>query len=578
MRPGIRGCTIEPLCSRVRGSPQYYIPIKHIASMNSALRSMPMADGRKMQSYLKSFWYYGPAWIFTVSVLMVVTGCTTVGPDYTKPELQIMEQWMQADGHRLLSSPADYRKWWAVFQDPVLDHLVQVACAQNIPLRVAGARVFEARARLGVAIGEQYPQAQQVVGTAEYNRESERGASAPQRSAGVDFNSKQAQVGATASWEFDFWGKFRRSVESEDASFLGSIAAYDSALVSLTADVASTYVLIRTLEERLRIARDNVSVQKESLRIAEARFKGGATSDRDVQQALTQLRSTEAGIPQLAARLRQVKNALCTLLGVPPRNLDHLLGDRSAIPEAPLEVAVGIPADLLRRRPDIRIAELQAAAQCALIGVAKADLYPAFTLNGTFGYLASDVGRFHLSQIASWDSRTGSFGPAFAWNILNYGQITNAVRVQDALFQELIFTYQDTVLRAQQEVEDGLIGFLQSENRLVSLEEAAAAAKRSADLALIQYREGATDYTTVLTAQAALLAQQDNLATGRADVPQGLITVYRALGGGWEIREGQRFLPADVTQTMGSRTDWGGLLDPAAVEPQTERQLLTPDW
>ena len=241
-------------------------------------------------------------------------------------------------------------------------------------------------------------------------------------------------------------------------------------------------------------------------------------------------------------------------------------------------MAVGIPADLLRRRPDIRSAELQAAAQSALIGVAKADLYPAFTLNGTFGFLASDVGRFHLSQIGSWDSRTGSFGPAFAWNMLNYGQITNGVRLQDALFQESIFGYQETVLRAQQEVEDGLTGFLQSQKRLVSLEEAAAAAKRSAELALIQYREGATDYTTVLTAQAALLTQQDSLATGQGDVPQGLIAVYRALGGGWEIREGQRFLPADVTQVMGNRTNWGGLLEPAAVQPETERQLLTPDW
>jgi len=342
--------------------------------------------------------------------------------------------------------------------------------------------------------------------------------------------------------------------------------------------VARTYVLIRTIEERLRVARDNVIVQKESLRIAEVRFQGGATSERDVQQAFTQLRSTEASIPQLEASLRQAKNAVCTLLGMPPRNLDHMLGDRSAIPEAPLKVAVGIPADLLRRRPDIRSAELQAAAQCALIGVAKADLYPAFTLTGTFGFLSSADGKFSLSDIASWSSRTGSFGPAFTWNFLNYGQITNVVRVQDARFQELIFNYQDTVLRAQQEVEDGLSGFLQSQRRLIYLEEAAAAAKRSADLALIQYREGATDYTTVLTAQTALLAQQDSLASGQGDVPQGLIAVYRALGGGWEMRAGQIFLPADVTTAMGSRTNWGGLLEAAAVEPRTERQLLTPDW
>jgi NodT family efflux transporter outer membrane factor (OMF) lipoprotein len=537
-----------------------------------------MAVGRKMHSFLKGIRCYDLSWMFTVSAWMVVTGCMTVGPDYTRPELLVMQQWMQADAHRVLTSQADYRRWWTVFNDPVLDSLVQTAYAQNIPLRVAGARVFEARARLGIAIGEQYPQVQQAFGAASYNQESERAPSASQRSAGNDFDYQLVQAGATASWELDFWGKFRRVVESEEANFLGSIAAYDNALVSLTAEVARTYVLLRTIEERLQIARDNVIVQKESLRIAEARFQSGATSERDVQQALTQLRSTEATIPQIEANLRQAKNALCTLLGMPPRNLDHLLGGRFAIPEAPLEVAVGIPADLLRRRPDIRSAELQTAAQSALIGVAKADLYPAFTLTGTFGFLASDVGRFHLGQIGSWDSRTGSFGPGFTWNILNYGQITNTVRVQDARFQELIFSYQDTVLRAQQEVEDGLAAFLQSWKRLVSLEAAAAAAKRSADLALIQYREGATDYTTVLTAQAALLFQQDNLATGQGDVPQGLIAVYRALGGGWEMREGQSFLPADDTTTMGSRTDWGGLLEPAAVQPQTERQLLTPDW
>jgi len=510
--------------------------------------------------------------------LALSTGCVKVGPDFVRPVADIRNNWLEEDSSSVRTVSADYRMWWTAFNDPVLDNLVQTAYAQNIPLRVAGARVFEARARLGIAIGEQYPQVQQAVGAASFNRESARGPSAPQQSGGVDFDYRQAQVGAAATWEIDFWGKFRRAVESEDANFLGSIAAYDNALVSLTADVARTYVLIRTLEERLRIARDNVIVQKESLRIAEVRFQGGATSERDVQQALTQLRSTEATIPLIQAFLRQAKNALCTLLGMPPRNLDHLLGDRSAIPEAPLEVAVGIPADLLRRRPDIRNAELQAAAQSALIGVAKADLYPAFTLNGTFGFLSSDVGKFSLSDITSWNSRFGSFGPAFSWNVLNYGQITNVVRVQDALFQESIFAYQDTVLRAQQEVEDGLTGYLQSQIRLISLEEAATAAKRSADLALIQYREGATDYTTVLTAQAALLAQQDSLATGQGDVPLGLVSVYRALGGGWEIREGQRFLPADVTQVMGNRTNWGGLLEPAAVQLETERQLLTPDW
>ena len=522
-----------------------------------------------------------PSLIGRISLLILLIGlsaCTMVGPDFVPPTADVSQEWVATRDPLVKTEPAAYREWWKALNDPVLDSLIQVAYEQNLPLRIAGARVFEARARLGIAIGEQYPQTQQAFGSASYNRESERAPSAPQQSRGVDFDYTQAGVGATAVWELDFWGKFRRAVESENASFLSSIAAYDSALVSLTADVARIYVLIRTIEDRLQIARENLVIQKESLRIARVRFQGGATSERDVQQALTLLFNTEATIPQLETFLRQAQNALCILLGMPPRHLEEMLAGSSGIPKAPTEVAVGIPADLLRRRPDIQIAELQAATQCALIGVAKADLYPAFSLTGTFGFLSSDVGRFQLGDITSWKSRTGSFGPSFQWNLLNYGRITNLVRVQDARFQELIFNYQDTVLRAQQEVEDGLASFLYSQVRVASLTEAATAAERSADLALIQYREGATDYTTVLTAQQALLAQQDSLAQEQGNVPQGLIAVYRALGGGWEIREGKEFLPAEVIEAMGNRTDWGGLTRPAAVEPPTTVQLLTPDW
>jgi len=510
---------------------------------------------------------------------LLLTGCTQVGPDFIRPEAQVRQQWMEADDVQVRTLPADYRMWWTAFQDPVLDRLVQIAYAQNIPLRAAGARVFEARARLGIAIGEQYPQLQQAVGSAFDIRESERAPTAPQQKSPADqVQYNQVQAGIVASWEIDFWGKFRRAVESEDQNFLGSMAAYDNALVTLTADVAATYVTLRTTEERLRITQENVALQKESLRIAQARFQAGSAAGLDVQQAIAQLRTTEAIVPQFEASLRQAKNALCVLLGVPPGNIDHLLGDRSAIPQAPLEVAVGIPADLLRRRPDIRTAELQAAAQCAQIGVAKADLYPAFALNGAFGFLASDVGRFGLGDLTNWSSRYYSFGPSFAWNVLNYGQITNNVRVQDARFQELIFGYQNTVLRAQQEVEDGLTSFLQARKSLIRMREATAAAKNAAELAMIQYRSGATNYTTVITAQQALLADQDTLAGAQGAVPQALVAIYRSLGGGWGLREGQPFLPAGITTAMGDRTDWGGLLDPAAVQPLDSRKLLTPDW
>ena len=522
--------------------------------------------------------------LILLASITCLTGCTLVGPDYRQPSAKLSDQWLEAGDPGVKMDPASYREWWKAFNDPVLDHLIQTAYQQNLSLRAAGVRVFEARAQLGIAVGEFFPQVQQGSGAFNYNRVSQRSAIAAQpgdiRDVGLAYS--QVQFGLGASWELDFWGKYRRAIESADASLFGSVAAYDSALVTLTGDVASNYVLIRTLEDRLKIAGDNLEIQKESLQIAQARFQGGATSERDVQQALTQLNSTEATIPQLEIQLRQTKNALCTLLGLPPSDLQDTLSGASGIPLAPLEVAVGIPAELLRRRPDIRSAEYQAAAQCAQIGVAKAELYPAFSLSGNFGFLASNSGNFAIGDVTSWRSRSGAIGPAFQWNVLNYGQITNQVRLQDALFQETIVNYQNTVLQAQQEVENGLVGFLLAQERVKSLILAVAAAKRTVDLAVIQYREGATDYTTVLTAQQALLSQQDSLADSQGGVPQNLIAIYRSLGGGWEIREGQGFLPDETIEVMENRTNWGNLLTPAAVElpsPEKRESLIrAPDW
>ena len=479
-----------------------------------------MADGLEAEAImapcgLSRFTGLVPVVLLSVALL---SGCTKVGPDFLRPTAKVSDQWLEAQDPRLKAAPATYREWWKAFNDPVLEDLIQTAYRQNLSLRAAGVRVFEARAQLGIAVGNLFPQSQQVQGIGKLQPDQptiQFGAAGMAEHGGVGFDYSQVQAGFSANWELDFWGKFRRGVESADASLLSSIAAYDNALVALTGDVASTYVQIRTLEERLRIAKENVEIQKESLQIAEARFKGGATSERDVQQALTQLNSTEATIPQLETQLRQQLNALSILLGLPPGQLGERLAGSSGIPEAPLEIAVGMPAELLRRRPDIRSAEYQAAAQCAQIGVAKADLYPAFSLSGNFGFLATDVGQFALGDVSSWRSRTGSIGPAFQWNVLNYGQITNNVRLQDARFQELIVTYQNTVLQAQQEVENGLISFLKAQERVGSLTRAADAAKRTVDLSLIQYREGATDYTTVLTAEQALSASRTAWPWGR---------------------------------------------------------------
>ncbi|MGX2041418.1 efflux transporter outer membrane subunit [Methylocaldum sp. MU1018] len=511
-------------------------------------------------------------------VALSLAGCVKVGPDYVRPPVAASEHWLDADDARLKGrGRGNYRTWWTVFRDPVLNRLIDIAYRENLPLREAGVRVLEARAQLGVAIGELYPQLQQAFGSLQYTRLSER---TVQGSFSRIFEYTQSQIGLNASWELDFWGRFRRAVESSDFNLLGTLADYDNTLVSLTADVASTYVLMRTAEKRLSIARRNAEIQRESLRIAEARFHGGTTSQRDVEQARTVLASTEATIPALEIQLRQSTNALSVLLGMPPGDLGNLLAGSADIPVAPPYVVVGIPADLLRRRPDVRQAEFRAASQSAQIGATKADLYPAFSLTGQFGVLAADVGKFSLADMFDWRSHFGSVGPTVRWNIFNYGQISNQVRMQDARFQELLIQYQNAVLNAQREVEDNLVAFLKSEDRARFLADSTAAAQRSMELAALQYRQGITDFTTVLTAQQALLTEQDNLASTLGEISRNLVGVYRALGGGWQIREGRDLVPESVKKVMAERTDWGRILSPAAYLPPAEPKPLVrpPDW
>ena len=515
--------------------------------------------------------------VLVISFLLSV-GCIKVGPNFLRPKVAVSPNWLDAGDQRVKTEPADYRNWWRAFNDAVLDRLIDRAYRENLSLRIAGVRVLEARAQLGIAVGGLFPQIQQAFGFLQYNRTSER---APNFTSSL-LNFRQSELGFQAAWELDFWGKFKRAIESADASLLATVADYDNALVSLTADVANSYVLIRTLGKRINIARQNVETQKENLKIAEAKFHYGTASQLDVEQAKTVLNNTLASIPALETQLRQAKNALSVLLGLPPSGLADILEGSLEIPVSPPEVVVGIPADLLRRRSDIRSAELRAAAQCAQIGVAKADLYPAFSLTGTFGFLSSDVGKFNLSDMFQWKSRTAQAGPSVQWNILNYGRITNNVRVQDARFQELLITYQNTVLTAQQEVEDNLVAFLRAQERAEFLARSVAAAKRSLDLAVLQYREGTKDFTTVLIAQQALLNEQDNLATTLGNVSSSLVGVYRALGGGWEIRGGKDLVPSEIKGEMAKRTSWGKLLAPASYNPPVSEEpkslIRPPDW
>ncbi len=517
-------------------------------------------------------------WQALVVVVLLLSGCM-VGPDFTRPSAKVSETWLEASDQRVKTGPAENRNWWRVFDDPVLDQLISRAYQENLSLKIAGVRVLEARAQLGIAAGGFFPQTQQAFGSLQYNRVSER---APQALFNRNLNYRQSEIGLQAAWELDFWGKFRRAIESADASLLATIADYDNTLVSLTADVANSYILIRTLGKRFDIARQNVETQKENLNIAEARLRYGTGSQLDVEQARTILNNTLASIPLIETQLRQAKNVLSVLLGTVPTDLADLLKGPLEIPVSPVQIVTGIPADLLRRRPDIRSAEQQAAAQCAQIGVAKAELYPAFSLTGNFGFLSSDVGNFKLSDMFQWRSRTAQTGPSVQWSILNYGRIRNNVRVQDARLERLLIAYQEAVLKAQQEVEDNLAAFLRAQDRAGFLAQSIDAAKKSLDLAVLQYREGTKDFTTVLIAQQALLNEQDNLASTLGNISSSLVGVYRALGGGWEIREGQDVVPPEIKEEMRNRTHWGNLLAPALyrspASEETKSTIRLPDW
>jgi NodT family efflux transporter outer membrane factor (OMF) lipoprotein len=421
--------------------------------------------------------------MLAAALLLQCVGCM-VGPDFSSPSAPVADKWLEADNPSVDTRNQEYRDWWKVFHDPVLNRLIEIAYNRNLTLVSAGTQVLEARAQLGVAIGEFYPQIQQGQGTATYIRPSQ--ADTTIFPSGVNHNFWRDTLGLTANWELDFWGKFRRAIESADAAYLSSVANYDFVLVTLLGDVATDYIGIRTLQTQIEIARENIVKQKKALAIATAKYQGGTATKLDVYQAENVLAQTEATIPQLTIQLNQGLNALAVLLGMSPQPMDPLLRGASGIPVPPKSVAVGIPADLVRRRPDIRAAELAAMAQSAQIGMSEANLYPAFSLTGTFGTSASNVGRGKPKRVFEGSGITFAFGPAFQWNILNYGQITNQVRVEDASLQTLLVNYQNTVLQAQQQVENGLTSFLQGRDEVDLLRESVAAANAALGLAFLQ--------------------------------------------------------------------------------------------
>lgn len=525
---------------------------------------------------------YQELWCALAVMIMALSSpsCTMVGPDYVRPPAPTAANWMETNEPSVKHEPAEVSTWWTVFNDPVLNTLVETAYRQNPSLRAAGVRVLEAQAQRGIAIGELFPQQQDSFGTYSRNDLSENKAN--RNTPGLKTPFDNWQIGFEASWELDVWGRFRRAIETADAQLLASVATYDDVLVSLVAQVATNYLQLRILQERLAVATANVVIQARSYDIANAKFQGGTATELDAAQAASLLQDTQAQIPALETSIRQTQNTLCTLLGIPPQDLQPILAGQQTIPIPPTEVAVGIPADLLRRRPDIRRAERTLAAQSAQIGFAKADLLPSFALLGTISLSAEQ-----FADLFKANSFENFGGPTFRWAILNYGRIQNNVRVQDAHFQALIGDYENTVLQAQEEVESALTGYLGAQRQVAFLTGSVASAARAVELADFQYREGAADYTRVLTAQQFLVGEQDRLVSTRGAVALNLVSLYRALGGGWEVRAEKDFVPEETKRQMLERTSWDRMLttegqakdlDAAASDTESERRWWRWRW
>jgi NodT family efflux transporter outer membrane factor (OMF) lipoprotein len=499
-----------------------------------------------------------------------------VGPNYCKPPAPVAEGWIEANDPHVESR--QLQDWWAVFNDPTLNSFIENAYAQNLNLRVLGTRVLQARAQQAITAGSIFPQTQEATGqysrvglshTAFNNPAAFTAGSPTPTPPGLPIGNfyPDWSAGFNLSWELDFWGRFRRSIESANATLDASVENYDSALVTLLADVATNYVQYRVAQQRIQIARDNLQTQERLVALAEQQFKVGTATSIDVEQLRTLLEQTRSTIPALQIALGQANDALCVLLGLPPRDLEPELGpgpgvDQTPMPNTPAQVAAGIPADLLRRRPDVRSAERQVAAQSAQIGVAEADLYPTIFINGTIGLEAGS-----LSQLFESRSFMGTITPNFRWNILNYGRIVNNVRLQQARTQELITTYQNDVLTAAQQVQTALRGFLRSREQAENLARSVKAAVTATKVQEKNFTDLKADVNRLYTLENTQLQEQDNLAVAQGNVALNLIAVYRALGGGWEIRTQNGNC---VTATMTAGPVPSGA--PAAPAPAPKRE------
>jgi multidrug efflux system outer membrane protein len=464
-----------------------------------------------------------------VVLAVMAVGCT-VGPDYAAPANSADASWAEPLEAGLTAQKAELREWWRVFNDAQLGSLVDRSLEGNLDLKEAAARVREARALRGVVAADQFPTVT-TRASGEYNRASEN--SFGNFNGGPGEETDFYDAGFDATWEIDIFGRVRRNVEAAEADIEAAIESHRDARVVLVSEVARNYVEYRSAQARLAIAYENVKTQQDTLGVSKDRLAAGLATDLQVSQATAQLETTRSLIPRLKMDLKRAAFRLDVLLGMRPGTLGPELEARAAVPPTPDEVSVGFPAELLRRRPDIRRAERSLASSTARVGVATADLYPRFTLDGSFGFQSEDLGNWF-----SADSRTWGVGPlAVRWPIFDAGRIRSNIQVTEARQEQALVQYERTVLVAYEEVANALVTYARVKERRESLALAVEADRRAVELSQDLWTRGLTDFINVLDSQRALFLAEDQLAASDAEVTTSLIAIYKSLGGGWEMPE-----------------------------------------
>jgi multidrug efflux system outer membrane protein len=461
-------------------------------------------------------------WLHALIAILILAGCATVGPDYIPPDTTVSKDWHTPLKGGLIAEGMDLQalsSWWSRLEDPELSDLIERSVKGNLDVKDARARIREARARRGIARADLFPTLD-ATGSATWSHTSEDTGTGETR----DFYA----AGFDAGWELDLFGGTQRSVEAANADLDAAQENLYDVLVSLTAEVALNYIEVRIYQKRLAATKANLEIQQETYCLIQSRYQAGLDDELAVHQARSSLESTRSQIPTLRTGLEEAMNRIAVLLGVQPGALHKQLENYKSVPVVPLKVAVGVPADVLRRRPDVRKAERELAAQTARIGVAIAELYPKFTLIGSIGLEALSLG-----NLITAGSRTFSIGPRITWPIFNAGSIRANIEIQSAIQEQTMIQYESAILSALEDVENALVAYVEEQIRRTSLEEAVDAAKKALDLAQFKYQTGLIDFITVLDAQRSLLAYEDQLVQSAGTITSNLVRLYKALGGGW---------------------------------------------